>query len=139
MANSAACRQLQGRGIPIIPGAVECIEEVGGGLDVVLSDGRRLNVEALAVQPRMNARGDLYAQLGGQLSDHPMGQFIETGLLGRTPLDGVWAAGNVSDLSAMVSVASGEGTMAAAAINADLALEPWPHAVADPLSGVARA
>lgn len=119
-----ATGRLQGRDIPITPGAVECIEEVGEGLDVVFSDGRRLNVEALVVQPRMNARGALYAQLGGQLSDHPMGHFVETGLLGRTPIDGVWAAGNVSDLSAMVSVASGEGTMAAAAINADLAVEP---------------
>lgn len=42
--------------------------------------------------------------------------------MGRTPIEGVWAAGNVSNLSAMVSVAGGEGTIAAAAINADLAV-----------------
>lgn len=125
--------QLHARGVPLIEGTVERIEEAGEDLDVVFADGRRLSVEALAVQPRMYARGDLYAQLGGQLSDHPMGHFIETGLLGRTPIDGVWAAGNVSDLSAMVSVASGEGTMAAAAINADLA------AVGDPAPAVSRA
>lgn len=51
-----------------------------------------------------------------------VGTFIETGPMGRTPIEGVWAAGNVSNLSAMVSVAGGEGTIAAAAINADLAV-----------------
>lgn len=125
--------QLGARGVPLIQGAVERIEDAGEELDVVFADGRRLSVDALVVQPRMYARGDLYAQLGGRLTDHPMGHFIETGLLGRTPIDGVWAAGNASDLSAMVSVASGEGTMAAAAINADLAAEPVQRLSATPL------
>lgn len=128
--------RLQARGVRLLPGAVERIEDAGEELGVIFTDGTRLTVDAVAVQPRMNARGDLYAQLGGQLSDHPMGHFIETGLLGRTPIDGVWAAGNVSDLSAMVSVACGEGTMAAAAINADLAAEPVPRRSAAPLQPV---
>lgn len=113
--------QLLALGVRLLPGLVERLTEAGESLVVQLADGGRVEVDAVAVQSRMHARGDLYAQLGGTLSDHPLGTFIEAGPMGSTEIEGVWAAGNVSDLSAMVSVAGGEGTMAAAAINADLA------------------
>jgi len=143
--------QLEAIGVRTVPGRVMGVESVdaaggvqdttpeagildgvsdGTGLAVVLEDGTRLDVDALAVGPRMLARADLYEQLGGTLSEQPMGRFIETGPLGRTPLEGVWAAGNANDLAAMVSVAGGAGTMAAAAINADLAEENARAAVA---------
>ncbi|GAA3701691.1 NAD(P)/FAD-dependent oxidoreductase [Arthrobacter ginkgonis] len=131
--------QLEAIGVRIMPGRVVRVESgpegttpdagqdadaaAETGLGVVLEDGARMDVDALAVGPRMVARGELYEQLGGTLSEHPMGLFIETGPMGKTPLDGVWAAGNANDLAAMVSVAGGAGTMAAAAINADLAGE----------------
>ncbi|MEE1622368.1 NAD(P)/FAD-dependent oxidoreductase [Zafaria sp. Z1313] len=126
--------QLAALGVRTVPGPVARVEPEEAGaehaddhgsspLAVVLAGGERIEVDALAVGPRMIARGGLYEQLGGELSEHPMGRFIETGPMGRTPIEGVWAAGNSSDLSAMVSVAGGGGTMAAAAINAELALE----------------
>jgi thioredoxin reductase (NADPH) len=120
--------QLQALGVRLLPGIVERvvterIRGTGNQLMVHLADGARLEVDVVVVGPRMHARGELYAQLGGTISEHPMGNFIETGPMGRTPIEGVWAVGNVSDLSAMVSVAAGEGTMAAAAINAELAAE----------------
>ncbi|GER23615.1 thioredoxin reductase [Zafaria cholistanensis] len=136
--------QLEAIGVRTVPGrvvGVESLDAAGSvqgtapdagpgtgaaaeaGLGVVLEDGTRVDVDALAVGPRMVARAELYEQLGGTLSEQPMGRFIETGPMGRTPLEGVWAAGNANDLSAMVSVAGGAGTMAAAAINADLAEE----------------
>lgn len=113
--------QLQALGVRLLPGIVEQVTTAGTALTVHLANETRLEVDAVVVGPRMHARGELYAQLGGTLTEHPFGTFIETDPTGRTPLDGVWAAGNASDLSAMVSVSGGEGTMAAAAINADLA------------------
>jgi thioredoxin reductase len=90
---------------------------------VVLEDGRELGVDAVAVAPRFLARAELYEKLGGQLAEHPTGWFIPTAQMGRTDVPGVWAAGNVSNLSASVSVAMGEGVTAAAGINADLVAE----------------
>jgi thioredoxin reductase (NADPH) len=151
--------QLEAIGVRTVPGrvvGVESVDAAGGvqgttpdagqgagvsggasaeaGLGVVLEDGTRLDVDALAVGPRMVARAELYEQLGGTLSEQPMGRFIETGPMGQTPLEGVWAAGNANDLAAMVSVAGGAGTMAAAAINADLVEEDARAAAARAVS-----
>ncbi|MGH2585105.1 MAG: NAD(P)/FAD-dependent oxidoreductase [Dehalococcoidia bacterium] len=116
------------------------IQVVSGGVDrlrgendvlraVVLNDGHEFLVDALTVAPRFIARADLYEQLGGALTEHPLGAFIATGPMGRTEIPGVWAAGNVSDLGAMVAAATGAGVAAAAAINADLVAEDAGAAV----------
>ncbi len=76
---------------------------------VVLHDGHEFPVDALTVAPLFIARADLYEKLGGTLTDHPTGAFITTGPMGRTEIPGVWAAGNVSDLVAMVAAATGTG------------------------------
>ena len=47
---------------------------------------------------------------------------IPTEMGGRTPLAGVWAAGNCADPMAMVGAAAAAGTQAGAMINADLAM-----------------
>lgn len=48
---------------------------------------------------------------------------------GRTAVAGVWAAGNVTDLSAQVGAAAAAGALAAAHINADLVAEDTRVAV----------
>lgn len=96
---------------------------------VVLDDGNEFEVDALVVAPRFVARADLYEQLGGSLTDHPNGLFIAADPRGQTDVPGVWAAGNVSDLAAMVAVATGAGVMAGAGINADLIAEDAAAAV----------
>nr|WP_239582093.1 NAD(P)/FAD-dependent oxidoreductase [Gordonia rubripertincta] len=89
---------------------------------VELSDGTVLKADAVVVAPRFAVRGDLYERLGGTLSQTPMGEVIETGPMGATAIPGVWAAGNNTTLSAVVTVAMGEGVSAGAAINADLVM-----------------
>jgi thioredoxin reductase (NADPH) len=122
--------QLAALDIPVVSGAVQRLRGEDDVLRaVVLDDGREVAVDALAVAPRFIARAELYEQLGGALMEHPMGAFIETGPMGRTELPGVWAAGNVSDLAAMVAVSTGAGVMAAAAINVDLVAEDAGAAV----------
>jgi thioredoxin reductase (NADPH) len=125
-----AWEQLDVLGIRVVSGLVERVRGDGDVLEaVVLADEREVPVDALTVSPRFTARADLYEQLGGTLTDHPLGTFVETDLMGQTAVPGVWAAGNVSDLKAMVSVATGAGVATAAAINADLVLEDVDAAV----------
>lgn len=123
----ADAARLAARGIDIVDAAVDHLDVVvdddgnarlGG---VVLTDGSTLAADAVVVAPRFVARTDLYEQLGGTASPHPMGgTFIETGVMGQTAVPGVWAAGNTADLAAMVTVSMGAGVQAGAAVNADL-------------------
>jgi thioredoxin reductase len=48
----------------------------------------------------------------------------------RTDVSGVWAAGNLLDLGAIVSASAGMGVTAATAVNADLVAEDVAAAVA---------
>jgi thioredoxin reductase len=122
--------QLAALGVEVVRGAVERLTVEGDRLTaVVLADGRDLPVDAVAVGPRFVARSDLWAQLGGTLTDHPMGAFIESDPMGRTAVPGVWTAGNAGNLSAMVGMSAAEGVMAGAAINADLVTEDARAAV----------
>jgi thioredoxin reductase/SAM-dependent methyltransferase len=118
--------QLAARGITVVDGTVASLA-VDEGSDalrgVVLAGGRTISLDALVVGTRMNARTDLLEQLGATPVEHPMGMgsFVEVDpMTGATEIAGVWSAGNVSDLSAQVIVASAAGMRAGAAINADL-------------------
>lgn len=92
--------------------------------------GRTVALDALVVAPRFVARGALYEQLGGTLVTTPSGTHVPTGAGGRTDLPGVWAAGNVGDLSATVAVASAAGMQAGAALHGDLVAHEADAAVA---------
>lgn len=117
-------------GIDVVDGEVQDITRAhDGGLSLGL-DGLRREVDALVVAPRFSARSELYEALGGEISEQPFGTLIPTQMGGKTPLDGVWAAGNVGNLMAMVTAASAEGVMAGAHINGDLAAEDARRAVA---------
>ncbi|RWZ79786.1 NAD(P)/FAD-dependent oxidoreductase [Glutamicibacter sp. HZAU] len=109
-------------GIPVIEQSVQEIEfDAQGDLDSVkLADGRNVSAQALVVASKMNAQASLYLSLGGQLAEHPLGTFIQVDDMGATALPGVYAAGNASNLGAMVMAAAASGTIAGAAINADL-------------------
>jgi thioredoxin reductase len=122
--------QLAALGVRIVRGRVQRLDVAGDRLRaVVLEDGRDCPVDAVAVAPRFVARADLYEQLGGEVTEHPLGTHIGTGLQGRTDVPGVWAAGNAGNLSAMVGMAAAEGVAAAAAINMDLVAEEARAAV----------
>ncbi|WP_250443206.1 NAD(P)/FAD-dependent oxidoreductase [Actinotalea sp. C106] len=122
--------QLAALGITVVTGRVRELAREGDCLRaVVLEDGHAFPVDAVAVQPRFVARGDLYEQLGGTLAENPMGTHITKDVAGATDLPGVWAAGNAGDLSAMVGASAAQGVMAGAAINADLVMTDLRAAV----------
>ena len=127
----AAREQLAALDVPVVAGVVDRLRLEAGALRaVVLVSGAEVDVDAVVVAPRFRALSDLYEQLGGTASDHPMGgTVIETDPMGRTAVPGVWAAGNSRDLQAMVSAASADGVRAGAAVNADLVAEDAAAAV----------
>jgi thioredoxin reductase (NADPH) len=111
--------QFAALGIAVERGTVRSVSGTEGDLTLDV-DGTPFGVEALVVTPYFRARADLFAQLGGELAQNPMGEFVPTTFGGATDVPGVWAAGNVADLSAMVQGSSGAGVMAGAHINGDL-------------------
>lgn len=87
-----------------------------------LADGTRVPLDALVVAPRMLARSAVLDSLGLSPQPHPsgMGEQYPSGPAGRTDVPGVWVAGNVADVGAQVMAAAAAGTMAGAAMNAEL-------------------
>ena len=120
--------QLAARGIAVVTGAVERLES--GGLR--LESGQLVARQAIAVATRMVARAGFLTGLGLKPIEHPsgMGEHIPADATGRTEVPGVWAAGNVTDLSAQVSAAAAQGAFAGAQINFDLVSEETAEAVA---------
>ena len=126
-------RQLAALGIRVQPGEVVSVlteeDRISG---VKLEDGTVLPRQVLAVAPRMVARAGFLATLGLKPTAHPLGvgEYIEADRTGLTAIPGVWAAGNVTDLSAQVGGAAAAGALAGAAINADLVAEDARRAAA---------
>lgn len=136
--------ELAARGIRVVEGEVTGLEIAGDRITGVrLSDGSVVAREAVAVSPRLLARSAFLADLGLRVSEHPagVGEYIATDATGRTEVPGVWAAGNVTDLTAQVGGSMATGAAAGAQINADLVAEETRAAVAarrDPFSAGPR-
>ena len=137
--------QLAARGIVVVDDDVVGLATTDDRLTGVwLRDGRMIARAALAVAPRMVARAGFLAELGLEAVEHPsgMGEHIPADATGATAVPGVWAAGNVTDLSAQVGAAAAAGALAAARVNADLVDEETRNAVAayrDVFSGASEA
>jgi len=125
-------RRLLARKVRIVDGPVAELVVEDRLRGVRLADGRVLDADAVVVQPRFVARSEVLADLGIRPVPAPMGtgELIETDARGATSVPGVYAAGNVSDVSAQVLQAAAEGSRVGAAINADLAAEDADRAAA---------
>lgn len=106
-----------------------------GGTEVV----EVVEVDAVVVSTRMVVRAEPFAGIGIELTDHPMGAFIEANEFGQTVVEGVWAAGNASSLGAQVSNAAAEGARAAQHIVADFMKANLESAMATRADNDARA
>ncbi len=121
------------RGVAVVDGEVTGIEVADDRLSGVrLADGRVIAREAVAVATRMIARTRFLADLGVEIEEHPsgMGVHVPVGQAGATNVPGVWAAGNVADISAQVGASAAAGALAGAVINADLVNEEVDRALA---------
>ena len=121
--------QLKARGITVTDGPVEQVEADASGLTGVrLAGGRHVELDAVVVAPRMQARAELLAPLGlkpaeMQIGEHTVGTYIEADPTGATAVPVVWVAGNLANVQAQVITAAAAGLAAGAAINLDLVLE----------------
>ncbi len=117
---------LAARGVRVVTGEVRGLELTDDRLSGLrMADGTVLQREAVAVATRMVARADFLGDLGLRPVDHPSGMGVHLPaepVTGRTDVPGVWAAGNVVDLSAQVGASAAAGAMAGAHINADLVM-----------------
>ncbi len=113
--------QLRARGIRIETAAVASVDASG----VRLEDGSLVARQVVVVAPRFVANARILEALGLASVEHPngFGTYVPAKPNGATDVPGVYVAGNVTDLSAQVVVAAGQGLMAGAAINAELAEE----------------
>ncbi|WP_152188891.1 NAD(P)/FAD-dependent oxidoreductase [Georgenia satyanarayanai] len=114
---------LAARGVRVVPGqAREVVDGEDGPVAVVLADGPRVEGGAVFVAPRFRLNSAVLDGLGARTVTGDMGTALETDDEGRTSVPGVWAAGNVVDLSCQVLGAAELGARAAIGINGELAL-----------------
>lgn len=122
--DAEGARTLQTLGIEVVEGHAAGVEVREGRVaGIRLADGTVVPAEVIVVAPRMLARSEVFEDLGLRMDQNPMGRFISVDATGWTGVPGVWAAGNVADLSAQVGAAAAAGTMAAARLNAELVME----------------
>lgn len=124
--------ELEARDIRVIEGEAASLEVGNDHLTGVrLRDGSVVARDAVAIAPQMAGRAGFLRDLGLRMLDHPsgMGEHIAVDATGRTEVAGVWAAGNVSDLTAQVGTSAATGAWAGAQINADLVAEEVREAV----------
>jgi thioredoxin reductase len=131
--SAAELEELAARDIRVVPGTVAAVEVTDDQLSGVrLADGTAVPRGALAVGTRLLARSAVLDGLGLHATPDPLGigERIEADPTGRTAVDGVWVAGNVTNLMAQVVVAAADGHMTGAVVNADLVAEDTRDAVA---------
>jgi hypothetical protein len=129
-----AARGIQNEHGPVAAVVIDDDTTVRG---VRLADGRLIDADAVVVAPRFVARTELLRALGIAPVPAAMGtgEVIETGNGGATAIPGIYAAGNVADVSHQVLQAAAEGSRIAATINADLAQEDASLAALEALPG----
>jgi len=136
--DAEARARLAARGVRVEVGPVEAVEVAGDAVrGVRLADGRTLEAEAVVVAPRFVARTELLADLGVEPVPAPrgMGLMVETDEFGATTVPGLYAAGNVADVSNQVLQAAAEGSRIGAVINADLVEDDVRRAAAEAMDG----
>lgn len=109
---------------------------------VAIEGGKTFEMDAVVVAPVFLARTELFEALGGAPAMTPFAQQIAVDSRGQTVVRGVWAAGNVSESSAMIVASATAGLMAGAAIHGDLAMSDLALAVKerrDPFSAAREA
>ena len=120
------CEQLAARGIPVVEGHVRAVVLTDDNLSgVELVSGEVVARTVLAVMPRSTVAAPWLRELGLEPLDQTAGgrfggTYLAADADGATETEGVWAAGNVTDLSSLVVSAAAAGSTAATAINVDL-------------------
>jgi len=125
--------QLAARGVRVVDGvAAGLVVQDDALTGVRLADETVIPCGAVAVATLMKARTGALADLGLEAVPHPSGtgEHVPADPSGQTEVPGVWAAGNVTDMTAQVGASAAAGATAGARINYDLILEDVAAATA---------
>jgi thioredoxin reductase len=102
------------RQVPVIDGKVVAIEHDGSRLTGIrLADGRVETVDVLFAHPRNQPSARLHERLGLELVDNPLGQTLKVDASHQTSREGIFAAGDLANPMASVTLATSSGAMAA--------------------------
>ena len=116
---------LKAAGVNIVDGRVRTIitGDDGHVAAVELTDGDRIDADAVVIGPRFKVRAEPFASLGLKPAEHQsgLGDFVQTDATGATAIPGVYAAGNVADPSQQVLQAAANGSRVGAMISFSLA------------------
>lgn len=113
--------------------SIELTEDRISGLRLV--SGELVPCRAVVVVPRFTVRSDLIDSLGLETAEeeekgHVVGTYVPSAPTGGTNVEGVYVAGNVTDLHAQVLAAAAAGLKTGTAINTDLLDEDLGRALA---------
>jgi len=122
--------QLAARGVRVVEGPVAAVRTGPDGelTGVRTVEGREFDRAVLVVAPTFAARVEHLSGLGLEVVEQEIegvvvGTVVRADALGRTPVPGVWVAGNVAAASAQVVASAAAGLSAGAQINIDLIME----------------
>lgn len=99
---------------------------------VQLADGRVAPRTAMFAAPKLVVDLAPLARLEVATHQHTRGSFVTTDATGRTSVPGLWAIGNVTDPSAQLITAAGDGSRAAIDVNHDLVVQDAIHGPRNP-------
>jgi thioredoxin reductase (NADPH) len=103
------------------------VEEVPGGVEVVVAGGERVPRRALFVATTQHQQTDLAVRLGCALvPDGPAAGAVAADTVGRTGVPGVWVAGTTANPALLAIGAAGHGSTVATALHADLLEQDHP-------------
>ncbi|MEO8395160.1 MAG: NAD(P)/FAD-dependent oxidoreductase, partial [Chloroflexota bacterium] len=105
-------------GIQVIEQPIALVESTGTQIQAVrFVDGTSLGCDALFIRPKTTHRTPFAHDLGCKVDQNNL---AEVDLRGRTSIEGVYAAGDISSPMRSVAIAVAQGAAAAYGINADL-------------------
>ncbi|MCJ9707580.1 NAD(P)/FAD-dependent oxidoreductase [Bordetella hinzii] len=88
------------------------IDRIEGAADVVLADGRILSMNGLFTQTRAHLSSHVAQQLGCEIEEGPLGEFIKVNSAQETSVPGVFACGDAARAAGSVALAVGDGAFA---------------------------
>ncbi|RYB94832.1 NAD(P)/FAD-dependent oxidoreductase [Nocardioides oleivorans] len=123
-------------GVTIVHGTPQEVVTDGDSLvGLRLADGSVLERDAIVVASKVHAKADFLAPIGVEtapfeMNGIPFGTVVPVEPTGATSVPGIFAAGNITDVSMILVASAAHGTRVGAWINAELAGEEAAAAVA---------
>ena len=112
------------RGVPVTEGRVLRVEHEGGLVRAaVLEGGAVVPAEVVYLNSRFEPSADLAQALGCAMTESPLGSHVAMDTLGRTSIEGVFAAGDLVRPFYNATASAAEGVRAGSAAHQSLMIE----------------